>query len=56
MNDEARHLAQAEIESLQDFLGDKRFAQQRHQEEADREAVVIKRLEEELEQRRRDLN
>lgn len=56
MSDDARHLAQAEIESLQDFLGDKRVAQQRYQEEADREAVKIKELEAELAQRQQEHN
>lgn len=53
MDETARHLAQAEIDSLQDFLGDKRIAQQRHQREADSEAVKIEQLEAELAERQR---
>ncbi|MCW2832933.1 MAG: hypothetical protein JWN68_886 [Nocardioides sp.] len=48
MDEAARDETQAEIESLQDFLDDKRVAQQALQEEADKEAARITELESEL--------
>lgn len=48
MDQDARDVAQLEIESLQDFIEDKRVTQQRFQDEADNEADRIADLESEL--------
>jgi peptidoglycan hydrolase CwlO-like protein len=48
MNEAARQIADGEIESLQDFLDDKRGAQKHYQDEADKEAAKIVELEAEL--------
>ena len=49
MDEAARDVAQLEIESLEDFIEDKRVTQQRFQDEADKEAERIADLESELE-------
>lgn len=48
MDQDARDVAQLEIESLQDFIEDKRVTQQAFQDEADKEADRISDLESEL--------